>query len=117
MVFVIGGGNDIGSNRANCVGCGNDWDVQGTSPVGTFEPNDFGLYDVLGNVLEWTCSAYGRYDSVRERECAFRDDVQRVSRGGAWYLGEKDIRTASRHGRIFPGERTNTVGFRLVQDL
>ena len=36
-------GNEIGMGRANCSGCGGAWDWIGTSPVGSFEPNTFGL--------------------------------------------------------------------------
>jgi formylglycine-generating enzyme required for sulfatase activity len=43
-------GNDIGANRANCNGCGSQWDNQETAPVGSFDPNPFGLYDTSGNV-------------------------------------------------------------------
>ena len=43
-------GDDIGTNRANCNGCGSEWDDKSIAPVASFEPNGFGLYDVHGNV-------------------------------------------------------------------
>ena len=65
-------GQSVGRNRANCVGCGSDFDGIGTSPVGTFEKSPFHIQDAVGNVWVWTS------DCVQE-DCASRYLV-----GGGW---------------------------------
>jgi len=74
---------------------------QTTHPVGQKKPNEWGLYDMAGNVWEWTDSWY---DSSRS---------YRVLRGGGWYSHSEDCRSAFRSDGG-PGGRNGSIGFRLV---
>jgi len=108
-------GNGIGGGRANCSDCGSRWDGEQTAPVGSFKPNAFGLFDMLGNVWEWTCSAYKKsYDGSEER-CS--DSASRYSlRGGSWSGEPWRVRAAT---RIYynPAHRNfGLIGFRLARD-
>jgi len=103
----------IGSNHANCDGCGSRWDEQ-TAPVGSFTPNTFGLHDMLGNVWEWTCSEYKKSYYGSEQKCAVSAEVAAL-RGGSWSDAPRWVRAANRHiGN--PAYRGIGIGFRLAQD-
>ena len=88
-----------------------------TSPVGSFAPNPWGLYDMLGNVWQWTCSAYNKsYGSGDEKVCASDDsDVGRVSRGGGWYCVPRGVRAALRADYAPTGRYNGVLGFRLAR--
>ena len=107
-------GNDIGNNQANCDGCGSQWDNKGTAPVGRFRANVLGLNDMLGNVWEWTCSAYDKnYAGGKEQRCVGSGSrAQRALRGGSWYSEPRSVRSAYRV-RNAPTARYYFVGFRL----
>ena len=80
-------GDDIGKGNANCDGCGSQWDAKQTSPVGSFAANQFGLYDMAGNVLQWVQDCYhGNYDGAPTDGSAWTsgDCSNRVVRGGSW---------------------------------
>jgi tripartite-type tricarboxylate transporter receptor subunit TctC len=57
-------GDDVARGRANCHGCGSEWELIQTSPVGSFKPNAFGLYDMAGNVWQWVEDTYRRLTLV-----------------------------------------------------
>jgi formylglycine-generating enzyme required for sulfatase activity len=109
-------GGELGRNRANCDGCGSQWDDEKTAPIGSFEPNSWGLYDVVGNVGEWTCSmrdpdpesSFERCDSIYETR-------RRVYRNGAWSDDEERIGVAFRDWNVAV-RRTDDVGFRLLRE-
>ena len=107
-------GDGIGGNNANCDGCGSRWDDKQTAPVGSFKPNTFGLHDMLGNVWEWTCSAYTKSYDGSEQKCSV--SASRYSlRGGAWNGLPGWVRAANRPNSG-PDIRHQDLGFRLARD-
>ncbi|KAA3611835.1 MAG: hypothetical protein DWQ01_07050 [Planctomycetota bacterium] len=90
------------------------------APVGSFRPNDFGLYDVLGNVFEWcleTMVPYGGKvkDGTGER-IQSGDTLHRVQRGGSWRFFSALARSGFRYARI-PTTKSSAIGCRPVRLL
>ena len=86
-----------------------------TSPVGSFSANDFGLYDTVGNVNEWTCSLYNFSYDGKEKKCvSLQVGGNRVIRGGSWIVDPAWVRSAIRSS-IEPTDKHIFVGFRLVR--
>ncbi len=112
-----GVGPEVG--RAQCFDCGTTWDDgRSTAPVGSFEPNPYGLYDTAGNVLEWTADCYRpSYEGAPTDGTAWDQDpcAARVARGGAFNKPAKSMRSAAR-GQFAPDARVNMLGFRLARD-
>ncbi len=107
-------GNDLGTNRLNCRNSGSKWSGKQTAPVGSFSPNAFGLFDMVGNVWAWTCSAYtNKYDGSEQRCVSNKYRERVVLRGGSWYNLHIWSRLTFRY-RYKPSFHLNTVGFRLI---
>jgi formylglycine-generating enzyme required for sulfatase activity len=112
-------GNDIGKKNANCDGCGSQWDNKQTAPVGSFRPNDFSLYDMVGNVWAWTEDCYhGSYNGAPGDGSAWTsgDCSHRVMRGGSWLNTPENLRSARRGGDT-TDSRTIGSGFRVGRTL
>jgi formylglycine-generating enzyme required for sulfatase activity len=112
-------GDEIGKENANCVGCGSQWDGRQTSPVGSFKPNAFGLYDMAGNVWQWVEDCWHvTYRGAPTDSSAWTsgDCSIRGVRGGSWNYDAGYVRSASRSWNSVPG-RGNLVGFRVARTL
>jgi formylglycine-generating enzyme required for sulfatase activity len=119
-------GNCIHSLQANYNGqfkpytdCNDDAHIylNKTQPVGAYRPNAWGLYDIHGNVYEWTCSVYQfAYDGQTELQCAAANaEANRVVRGGSWYSYPWKLRLADR-SKSAPDTKRYNIGFRVVLD-
>jgi formylglycine-generating enzyme required for sulfatase activity len=112
-------GDSIGRNNANCSDCGSDWDNKEAAPVGSFNPNEFGLYDLAGNVWEWTEDCYtDNYNGAPSDGSAWTegDCGYRVIRGGSWATNKQSIRSASR-AKSAGGAKQPNLGFRIARSL
>ncbi len=91
-----------------------------TSPVGSFRPNPFGLYDMAGNAGEWVEDCYhdtyrGAPNDGRPVEtCMPKFHNARVMRGGGWNAIPAWMRSASRDVEV-PAERSDSFGFRVAR--
>ena len=115
-------GDLIDPSKANYGG-----EVGDTRPVGSYPPNDYGLYDMVGNVMEWCLDAYdeGFYSHsplhnpiAGGRLTEIVDNFQnvtslRVVRSGCWYNVPMHVRLADRYGTL-PEDASKGRGFRCA---
>jgi formylglycine-generating enzyme required for sulfatase activity len=90
-----------------------------TAPVGSFRPNAFGLYDMLGNVFQWTEDCYhDSYNGAPSDGSAWTSGAceGRVQRGGSWSNGPRSTRSADRNGSP-AAYRNIDIGFRVARTL
>jgi formylglycine-generating enzyme required for sulfatase activity len=111
--------DDLGAGHANCKACGTPWNDRSTSPVGSFAPNGFGLFDMPGNVWEPTLDCFHVGYAGAPVDGAAWDEPNcavRVLRGGSWYdIG--DLMRSALRGRGNPANRIGDLGFRVVRDI
>jgi len=124
-------GDDIKTNgkaMANCDKCGSEWDDKQTAPVGSFPPNKFGLYDMVGNVWEWVEDCYYpayEFEISEGKEVWAPADgsawtgencKNRVVRGGDW-SGSPDFLRSPRRASLAADFRFAKLGFRVARTL
>lgn len=84
------------------------------TPVGSYPPNAWGLYDMMGNEWEWCQDLYGAYPTNTVSDPAgAATGTARVFRGGAWYFDKDQTRSAWR-GSVFTTLYNSAYGFRVV---
>ena len=97
---------EIGWNAANSGG--------ETHPVGLMLPNELGIHDLSGNVMEWCSDYYGHYPSEPQTNPAGAvSGATRVVRGGCWHndpmFGKVDYRS-----QVPQTSQSSNLGFRIV---
>ncbi|HEY2532996.1 MAG TPA: formylglycine-generating enzyme family protein [Xanthobacteraceae bacterium] len=116
-------GDAIGTNRANCNGCGSPWDDKLLADVDSFAPNPFGLYGLLGNAWQWTADCWHiNYKDAPTDGSAWveKNCTRHVIRGGSWDNLPVFVRSASRSGSVSDGgeyDYSSLTGFRVARDL
>jgi len=111
-------GRDVGSRQANCREC-NTGEAQKTSPVGSYKPNPFGLYDTAGNAAEWVEDCWNdNYRGAPNNGSAWAAGQcrLRVLRGGAFDSQSRYLRSMSRF-RYDLDVRYVANGFRVMREL
>ena len=86
------------------------------APVARFRPNDFGLFDMTGNVREWVWDRYGAFAGDARDPLGPERGQGRVIRGGSFGGGPQGARVAVR-GRFGPSGRPPNLGFRVARSL
>lgn len=110
-----------GGNNASLVGWYDDNSGDTTHRVGGKQANDFGLYDMSGNVREWVedCCCSKNYKGAPKRGIAWTtgctDSDHRTTRGGDWYMTARFTRAASFLGNK-PSTTYSSIGFRLARN-
>lgn len=85
-----------------------------THPAGSKEPNDWGLFDMTGNLWEWTSDFWYDYDKEKAVDPAGPvEGTAKIDRGGCWDSSPNESRSAYR-GVYEPERSSRFVGFRFV---
>jgi formylglycine-generating enzyme required for sulfatase activity len=112
-------GDEVGSNHANCEDCGSRWDATQTAPVGSFAPNQFGLYDMVGNAWEWVedCLHEDYTHAPLDGSAWMTGDCSHHRiRGGSWASVADELRSSNR-SRSATDDRLDIISFRVGRNL
>lgn len=106
-------GNEFSSDYANGMGMKGKDKWQYTSPVGSFPPNPYGLYDMFGNVWEWVADVYTEPANPDPNPKGLKGTV-RVLKGDGWNGIPYNVGIAGRDGESFTDWKAPYIGFRIA---
>lgn len=110
-------GDALDPSRANFLLNPHDRAAAGTTPVHRYEPNAFGVCDVIGNVWEWVSDWYAADYYTRSPERNPRGPSRgalRVLRGGGWPTSDPKMLTCSYRHKVPPDTYSYSIGFRIA---
>ncbi|MBI5756484.1 MAG: SUMF1/EgtB/PvdO family nonheme iron enzyme [Nitrospirae bacterium] len=107
-------GNEFDPQKTNSEDAG----IKGPAPVGSFpeDKSPFGLYDVSGNLMEWTSSHYLPYEGNTLKDGRWTTNAY-VLKGGSFLLPGKLFARPARRSIAYPGYAHRMFGFRCVKDV
>jgi formylglycine-generating enzyme required for sulfatase activity/serine/threonine protein phosphatase PrpC len=112
-------GRSAGTSNAHCFNCKSEYNTSKPAKIGTYKPNQFGLYDTAGNLFEWVHDCYHRNykDAPADGSVWEGGDCKvRVVRGGAYHSPASSMRVENRE-KFASSRGQYNVGIRLARDL
>jgi sulfatase modifying factor 1 len=106
-------GNDLDTTQANY------WFSEGTKPVGSYSPNNYGLFEMVGNIAEWVADYFDEdYYQVSPRDNPTGPEKGKFHaiRGGGWHSGPGCVRVYGRQA-LAPYWIDFNTGFRCARDV
>nr|WP_244197559.1 SUMF1/EgtB/PvdO family nonheme iron enzyme [Caballeronia ptereochthonis] len=112
-------GDQMRKGTADCKDCGDPYRPEAPTPVGSFAPNPYGLYDMNGSVWEWVADCWHSSYKGAPADGRTWDDPScsvRVIRGGSWREGAGYMQSATRF-KYSASVRQSQNGFRVARDM
>ena len=104
--------------KAHCFTCESQFDPRKPTKIGSFQPNQFGIYDTAGNVAEWVHDCWHEnYNGAPDDGSVWEggDCTQRVARGGSYISPQQSIRTTKRD-KFKSNSGYDHIGIRIVRE-
>jgi formylglycine-generating enzyme required for sulfatase activity len=108
--FLYPWGNDYDPKLLN----GKDSGLRGTTAVGSYPPNGYGLFDVAGNVKEWVDSPYVAYPGSNYQDSHYNPNYRSI-RGGGWFDEAEYVLSTNRNGGDPKITANDDIGFRCAK--